>query len=128
MATGPKAPFLITSAINYTLNVTDFYSSTDDGYVIATAPFAGNTLSLSATFAADLYVALNRPKLTQLTNYKIFFSPGNGYMYTLASLDANIVTTNSMTFAYNGGVIWGQNQPLVFNLTSITPPTFAVYG
>ena len=121
-------PYVITSSSSQNLTVADFYSNTDNGYVISTSNFFGQTLTMANGFASALYSALGSPTLTNYTTYKVFFSCGNNAQFILATSDANLITTNSTTFNESGGVISGPLQLIIFNLTSTSPPQFTLYG
>lgn len=123
--TGP--PFVITSSSDTTLYASDAFNAPDTGIVVSSNNFGGYTLTLSDTFASDLYTLMGSPSL--YTGYKIYFSIGNGNFFVIQNADSNIITDYSSTFLYDSGQINSDFHPILFQLTQITPdPQFTLWG
>lgn len=116
-----------TGSSSITMTASQAFTGPSTGFVILGPDFVTKTITLSSTFAADLYALLGSPLLTLYT-YDIIFSMSNsGYFFYLTTADTNIITSNSYKFTQNGGLINGPSQGFLFVLTQISPPQFTVY-
>lgn len=127
MTTLTKDPTYVNDSGNVSLSASDVVTGPSGGYVVAGPNFQGYTLTLTSTFASDLYTALSSPSL--LYAYPVTFSCGAGNTFTLANADSHLDTSVSTTFANNLGTIDSAWQPtILFVLDSTSPPHFTLYG